>query len=115
MGVAKKVAALSAAPTRPYIWATTLTGLASVMFKFPPDSDAWKDFATECRERLGVAWKNATVKWLSGRLGRERGLRGRWHVGGNPVNRWTTMFPEPIIACSRLRRRASSTAAAAVS
>jgi hypothetical protein len=32
-----------------------LTELATAMFKFPPGSDAWKDFAADCLERLGVA------------------------------------------------------------
>jgi hypothetical protein len=32
----------------------TLSELAEAMFVFPPTSDAWKDFATDCRERLNV-------------------------------------------------------------
>jgi hypothetical protein len=32
-----------------------LTELATAMFKFPPDSDAWKDFAEDCLQRLAVA------------------------------------------------------------
>jgi hypothetical protein len=32
-----------------------LSELAAAMFRFPPDSDAWHDFATDCRERLNVA------------------------------------------------------------
>jgi hypothetical protein len=35
--------------------AMTLTDLATVMFKFPPDCDAWRDFASDCLERLNVA------------------------------------------------------------
>jgi hypothetical protein len=33
----------------------TLIELASALFKFPPDSDAWKDFTADCHERLNVA------------------------------------------------------------
>ena len=33
----------------------TLSELATVMFRFSPTSDAWRDFSTDCRERLGVA------------------------------------------------------------
>jgi hypothetical protein len=32
-----------------------LSELAAAMFRFSPLSDAWKDFATDCRERLNVA------------------------------------------------------------
>jgi hypothetical protein len=32
-----------------------LSELAEAMFCFPPMSDAWKDFAADCRERLNVA------------------------------------------------------------
>jgi hypothetical protein len=32
-----------------------LSELAAAMFRFSPSSDAWKDFATDCRERLDVA------------------------------------------------------------
>jgi hypothetical protein len=57
----KKVAALSAAAIRPYVSPMTLTDLAAAMFKFPPDSDAWKDFAADCRERLNVASLTSTA------------------------------------------------------
>jgi hypothetical protein len=33
----------------------TLSELTNAMFAFPPMSDAWKDFAADCRERLNVA------------------------------------------------------------
>ena len=33
----------------------TLSALCDTMFRFSPVSDAWKDFAADCRERLGVA------------------------------------------------------------
>ena len=32
-----------------------LSELAAAMFRFPPASDAWRDFAADCRERLNVA------------------------------------------------------------
>jgi hypothetical protein len=32
----------------------TLSELADAMFGFPPLSDAWKDFAADCRARLNV-------------------------------------------------------------
>jgi hypothetical protein len=32
-----------------------LAELATAMFRFSPTSDAWKDFAMDCRERLNVA------------------------------------------------------------
>ena len=32
-----------------------LSELAAAMFRLPPDSDAWRDFAMDCRERLNVA------------------------------------------------------------
>jgi hypothetical protein len=32
-----------------------LSELTEVMFRFPPDSDAWRDFTVDCRERLNVA------------------------------------------------------------
>jgi hypothetical protein len=32
-----------------------LSELAAAMFRFPPDRDAWRDFAADCRERLNVA------------------------------------------------------------
>jgi hypothetical protein len=32
-----------------------LSELATAMFRFSPTSDAWKDFATDCRERFNVA------------------------------------------------------------
>jgi hypothetical protein len=32
-----------------------LSELAAAMFRFSPGSNAWKDFATDCRERLSVA------------------------------------------------------------
>jgi hypothetical protein len=32
----------------------TLSELANAMFAFPPMSDAWKDFADDCRKRLNV-------------------------------------------------------------
>jgi hypothetical protein len=35
--------------------AMMLSELAQAMFRFSPMSDAWKDFATDCRERLNVA------------------------------------------------------------
>jgi hypothetical protein len=35
--------------------AVMLSELAAAMFRFSPMSDAWKDFATDCRERLNVA------------------------------------------------------------
>jgi hypothetical protein len=33
----------------------TLSELTTAMFRFSPRSDAWKDFAADCRERLNVA------------------------------------------------------------
>ena len=33
----------------------TLAALCDAMFRFSPASDAWKDFAADFRERLGVA------------------------------------------------------------
>jgi hypothetical protein len=33
----------------------TLSELAAAMFRFSRMSDAWKDFAIDCRERLNVA------------------------------------------------------------
>jgi hypothetical protein len=38
-----------------------LSELAVAMFRFSPTSDAWKDFATDCRERLNVASLTAVV------------------------------------------------------
>jgi hypothetical protein len=38
-----------------------LSELAAAMFRFSPDSDAWRDFATDCRERLNVASLTATA------------------------------------------------------
>jgi hypothetical protein len=35
--------------------AMMLSELAASMFRFSPTSDAWKDFAIDCRERLNVA------------------------------------------------------------
>jgi hypothetical protein len=35
--------------------AVMLSELAAAMFRFSPMSDAWKDFAIDCRERLNVA------------------------------------------------------------
>jgi hypothetical protein len=35
--------------------AMMLSELAEAMFRFSPGSDAWKDFATDCRERLNIA------------------------------------------------------------
>jgi hypothetical protein len=35
--------------------AMMLSELAESMFRFSPSSDAWRDFAADCRERLGVA------------------------------------------------------------
>ena len=32
-----------------------LSELATAMFRFSPASDAWKDFAADCRQRLNVA------------------------------------------------------------
>ena len=32
-----------------------LSELAAAMFRFSPESDAWRDFAADCRERLNVA------------------------------------------------------------
>jgi hypothetical protein len=33
----------------------TLSELSNAMFRFSPTSDAWKDFAADCRERLKVS------------------------------------------------------------
>jgi hypothetical protein len=33
----------------------TLSDLATAMFKFSPDSAAWKNFAEDCLQRLNVA------------------------------------------------------------
>ena len=39
----------------------TLSDLTAAMSKFPPDSDAWRDFTANCRERLNVTSLTSTA------------------------------------------------------
>jgi hypothetical protein len=75
--------------------AMSLTELATSMFKFPPGSDAWKDFAADCLERLAVASLTAAARvdapadfsdyWLSVAAGESEAMTPMAPGGDGPL------------------------------